>query len=166
MAPGLVRHPLPRRRPTGSELNAIAIRMLRPSDAGALAASADGVFDNAVDPALAAEFLADPRHHMAAAFDGERIVGIASGVHYLHPDKPVEFWVNEVGVAPAYQDRGIGRALMRALFAHARALGCTEAWVGTEHDNRAARRMYAAVGGVERGMVLVGFELDDESIFK
>ena len=32
----------------------------------------------------------------------------------------------------------------------ARALGCVEAWVLTDYDNLPARRLYAAVGGVER----------------
>ncbi|HJR73012.1 MAG TPA: GNAT family N-acetyltransferase [Luteimonas sp.] len=128
----------------------VSIRLLALSDIAALATVADGVFDDAIQPALMEEFLTDPRHHMVAAFDGGQIVGMASAVHYLHPDKPPELWVNEIGVAPDYESRGIGRALLRALFAHARSLGCAEAWVGTEHDNLAARRMYAAVGGAER----------------
>lgn len=140
----------------------VSIRLLTASDAAALVAVADGVFDDAVDPAYAAEFLADPRHHMAAAFDGGRIVGMASAVHYVHPDKPPELWVNEIGVAPAYESRGIGRGLMRALFAHARTLGCVEAWVGTERDNRAARRMYAAIGGAENDMLCIAFDLNDK----
>jgi ribosomal protein S18 acetylase RimI-like enzyme len=36
-----------------------------------------------------------------------------------------------------------------ALFEHARELGCTEAWVLTESDNTAAKRLYASVGGME-----------------
>ena len=39
-------------------------------------------------------------------------------------------------------------------------LGCKEAWLGTEASNTAARRLYAAVGGVEESMVYVTFELD------
>ncbi|MCL1634124.1 GNAT family N-acetyltransferase [Luteimonas sp. SX5] len=140
----------------------IAIRLLTPADAEALVSAAPGVFDHEVDPALAAEFLSDPRHHMATAFDGPTVVGMASAVHYVHPDKPAEMWVNEVGVAPTHEGRGLGRAMLRALFERARALGCREAWVCTERDNRAARRMYAAVGGAEQEMVYVTFALDDE----
>jgi len=140
----------------------VSIRLLIASDAAVLVAVADGVFDGIVDPGYAAEFLADPRHHMVAAFDGERMVGMASGVHYVHPDRPPELWVNEIGVAPAYEGRGIGRSLLRVLFAHARTLGCAEAWVGAERDNRAARRMYAAVGGEEKDMLCIAFDLGDE----
>lgn len=124
---------------------------------------APGVFDNPVDPRWTAEFLADPRHHMAVALlDGE-VVGMASGVHYVHPDKAPELWVNEIGVAPNHQGRGLGRRLLAALFARGRELGCSEAWVGTEHGNIAARRMYAAVGGVEQSMVYITFDLAEPS---
>jgi aminoglycoside 6'-N-acetyltransferase I len=84
-------------------------------------------------------------------------------VHYVHPDKPPELWVNEVGVAPSHQGHGIGRSLLRALFAHGRALGCAEAWLGTEESNAAARRLYASVGGEEGMMVYVSFDLAAEA---
>lgn len=127
----------------------VALRVLGHGDAAVLHDVAPGVFDNPVDPRLTAEFLADPRHHLVVALDGTLVVGFASGVHYVHPDKPPELFVNEVGVAPAYQRRGIGRLVLRALLERARALGCTEAWLGTEVSNTAARALYAALGGEE-----------------
>ena len=103
------------------------------------------VFDHRVDPALAREFLADPRHHLVVACAGTTVVGMATALHYVHPDKPTELWINEIGVAPAYRRRGIGTRLLEALFAHGRAIGCREAWLGTEESNLAARRLYAKV---------------------
>lgn len=135
------------------------IRILGAADAPILDRVAPGVFDNAVDPRWAAAFLADPRHHLAVALVDDLVVGMASAVHYVHPDKPPELWVNEVGVAPPHRRKGIGRRLMEALFAHGYALGCREAWLGTEADNIAARRLYAAVGGQEEPMVYVTFRL-------
>ena len=35
------------------------------------------------------------------------------GVHYVHPDKAPELWVNEVSIAPAYRGRGLGKAVMK-----------------------------------------------------
>ena len=137
----------------------LTIRMLSPDDAVLLSRVAPGVFDNAIDPRWSAEFLADSRHHMAVALDDGYVVGMASAVHYVHPDKPPELWVNEVGVAPSHQQQGIGQQLLRALFARGRELGCTEAWLGTEVDNAAARRLYMAVGGNEEPMVYVTFDL-------
>lgn len=139
------------------------IRMLSSSDAPVLSNVACGVFDNAVDAHWTAQFLSDPRHHMAVAVLEGQVVGMASGVHYVHPDKAPEFWVNELGVAPTQQRQGIGKRLLQTLLARARTLGCTEAWLGTEETNVAARRVYAAVGGHEQPMVYVTFQLSDEA---
>jgi len=137
----------------------LTIHMLGPGDAKLLDNVASNVFDNAIDQRWTAEFLADPRHHMAVAIDDGQVVGMASAVHYVHPDKPPELWINEVGVAPSRQRQGIGQQLIRALFVRGREVGCTEAWLGTEEGNAAARRLYAAVGGNEQPMVYVTFEL-------
>jgi hypothetical protein len=46
------------------------------------------VFDNPIDADLTAEFLGDARHHLAVAIDDGLVVGFASAIHYVHPDKP------------------------------------------------------------------------------
>ena len=135
------------------------IRMLGPADAKVLDCVAPGVFDNAIDPRWAVEFLADPRQHMAVALLEGQVVGMASALHYVHPDKAPELWINEVGVAPSQQGKGIGKRLLETLFARGRSLGCAEAWLGTEEGNVAARRLYAAAGGKQELMVYVTFEL-------
>ena len=133
--------------------------MLGPADAPVLGRVADGVFDNPLDARWCAEFLGDPRHHLAVAMADGLVVGMASAVHYVHPDKPPELWVNEVGVAPTHQREGIGRKLLAELFAHGRALGCSQAWLGTEESNVAARRLYGSVGGEEAPMMHITFDL-------
>jgi aminoglycoside 6'-N-acetyltransferase I len=140
----------------------ITVRILNPDDAAVLDRVAEDVFDGPVNARWAAEFLGDPRHHLAVAVEGELVVGFASGVHYVHPDKPPELWVNEVGVSPAQRNRGVGRRLLAALFERARAIGCAQAWVGTERANAPARRLYTAVGGVEEpeDFVIVTFRLN------
>jgi ribosomal protein S18 acetylase RimI-like enzyme len=86
------------------------------------------------------------------------VAGFASVVHYVHPDKPQpELWVNEVGVSPAHQNRGVGKALMHALLKAAGDTGCAQAWVLTERNNQPARRLYKAVGGEE--IVMFSFKL-------
>ncbi|HEX6535852.1 MAG TPA: GNAT family N-acetyltransferase [Gemmatimonadaceae bacterium] len=141
---------------------AIDVRVLGPADAAVLERVAPDVFDGPVDPHWTAEFLADPRHHLAVAIDDGVVVGMASGLHYVHPDKPPELWVNEVGVTPTHQGRGVGRRVLAALLAHGHALGCVEAWVLTHRENTAARRMYAAVGGMDADApLLISFALDD-----
>jgi ribosomal protein S18 acetylase RimI-like enzyme len=139
------------------------VRVLGPGDHAVLAAVEPDVFDNDVQPQLAAEFLADPRHHIAVACHEARVVGFASAVDYLHPDKPPELWVNEVGVAPAYQGKGLARRLLQALFEVGRAAGCRQAWVLTERSNAPAMALYRAVGGHEAADETVMFEFRLES---
>ena len=125
------------------------IRVLGPGDEALLSDAVPGVFDHAVVPALAREFLADPRHHIAVAVVDGRVVGFASAVHYVHPDKPAELWINEVGLALAFRRRGLGRQLLQTLFRLGTALGCAEAWVLTDRANLGAQALYASVGGTE-----------------
>lgn len=136
------------------------VRLLGDGDLAVLDKVADGVFDERVDPALWAEFLADPRHHLVVALDAAVVVGFASGVHYVHPDKPPQLWINEVGVAPTHQRQGVARALLDVLLGVGRRLGCSEAWVATDEDNVAARATYRSAGGEETtNMVMVTFPL-------
>ena len=126
----------------------IDVRLLDRSDASVLERVAPGVFDNAVDGRWTAEFFADGRHHLVVAADGDLIVAMASAVHYVHPDKPPQLWINEVGVAPSHQGRGIGRRLLDRLVQLAGDLGCTEAWVLTDRANIIAQRLYESAGGL------------------
>ena len=140
----------------------VTIRLLKPADAPVLDRVAPDVFDYDVDPHWTAVFFADPRHHLAVALAGDVVVGMASALHYVHPDKQPELFVMEVGVAAPYQRQGVGRRLLDALFEHGRTLGCKEAWVATETDNVAARGLYAAAGGREEEMMYYTFRLSPE----
>jgi aminoglycoside 6'-N-acetyltransferase I len=127
----------------------VVIRWLRSGDEGVLATVAPDVFDDAVDPDLTREFLADPRHHIVVALVAQLVVGFASAMDYIHPDKPRQLFINEVGVSETWQNRGIGRRLVQEMIGLATNLGCTYAWIGTERHNLSARRCYAAAGGNE-----------------
>lgn len=148
---------------------AIDIRILGRGDEGVLLNVAPDVFDNPLDPELTREFLADPRHHIAVAIEDGLVVGFASGVDYVHPDKPRELWINEVGVAPAYRRRGLGKAVLQALLDAGRTRNCTAAWVLTDRSNEAATALYASVGGTEGAddsspnNALVGYSFELES---
>jgi aminoglycoside 6'-N-acetyltransferase I len=139
----------------------VEVRVLGPADAKLLENVAEGVFDDPVIPAIAAEFLNDPRHALCVAIVDGVVAGMASGVRYVHPDKPSEFWINEVGVAPAFQGQGLGKQIMTELLAHAKREGCREAWVLTDDDNVAARALYRAAGGdAGSPQLMITFRLD------
>jgi aminoglycoside 6'-N-acetyltransferase I len=139
----------------------IEIRLLGPGDIEVLDRVAPDVFDGPVDPRWARAFLDDTRHHLVVAIDDGTVVGMASAVDYVHPDKAPQLWINEVGVATSHRRRGIARRLLDALLAHGRTLGCTEAWLGTEEDNVAARRLYEGAGSKPERFVLYSFPLEE-----
>ncbi len=138
----------------------IAVRMLEKGEEAILAHVAPAVFDNDIEPDLARDFLADPHHHIAVAIDKGVVVAFASGVDYIHPDKARELFVNEVGTAPTHRDRGLGKAVLGALLARGRAVGCKIAWVLTDSDNKPARALYAALSGKELTLDTVHIEFD------
>ncbi len=127
----------------------IEIKILGSGEESILANVAPEVFDHAIDLERTREFLRDARHHLAVALDGELVVGMASAVDYIHPDKPAELWINEIGVVPTHRRRGIGKRLLMTMFDLARELGCTEAWVLTNRANIAAMHLYQALGATE-----------------
>jgi ribosomal protein S18 acetylase RimI-like enzyme len=144
-------------------MNAIEIKILNHNDMDLLKNVDRDVFDNAIDLQRAAEFIADPRHHLAVAIDDDLAIGFVSAVHYVHPDKPhPELWINEIGVATTHQRQGVGKQLMNAILAVGRELGCETAWVLTERENTAAMSLYAAIGNPEppSNCVIFSFHLD------
>jgi GNAT superfamily N-acetyltransferase len=138
----------------------ITVKVLSSSDLPLLLNVADDVFDNPVDESFAHEFLADPRHHIVVALSDGVVIGFASAVHYIHPDKPTELWINEVGVADVHQGKGIGKAIMKELLHLGKQLGCVNAWVLTDRSNAAANRLYKSVGGQVAEGDTVMYEFD------
>jgi ribosomal protein S18 acetylase RimI-like enzyme len=123
------------------------LHQLGPGDAALLAGAE--IFDNPVDPALAAAFLADPAHLIVVARQGEALVGFVSGTILRHPDKPPALFIQELGVEAPARRQGIATALMAAIRALGRARGCTASWVATEGDNDVARSTYRHLGAQE-----------------
>lgn len=157
------------RRIVGERGNAVAIKIkvLQRSDERILMNVAAEVFDNPINAEFTREFLEDNRHHIAVAIDDGLVVGFASGVDYMHPDKPPELWINEVGLAPTHRRRGLGKAVLKALLEVGRARNCKVAWVLTDRTNAAAMALYTSVGGAEgadglsKAMLGYSFDLTD-----
>ena len=121
------------------------VRRLGPGD-GPVVVRAAALFDQPPRPRETRRFLASEDHHLVMAFvDGEP-VGFVSGYELVHPDKAVEMFLYELGVAEAARRRGVGRALVEALATIARERGCRGMWVLTDADNEAARTTYRRAG--------------------
>lgn len=120
----------------------IEIRQVRPGDERLFDRIADDVFDEPVAADRLSAYLAEPNHIMLVALIGGEIVGQCAAVIHRHPDKVTELYIDEVGVAPKLHRQGIARKMLERMFDIGRERGCGEAWVGTEPDNLAARRLY------------------------
>ena len=142
---------------------AIEIRKLGPGDEAVLGKVAPGVFDEPIRPDLAERFLATPNYRIFVALDGDLVVGMVTGFTHFHPDKDEEFFVNELGVDDDYRRQGIGERLLRTILAEAKAMGCAQTWLGTEHVNAPALALYRKVltgKDTEEAMSVFTFELD------
>lgn len=145
----------------------LSYRLLNLSDAKVLENVVGDVFDDLIDEDAARAFLEDPNHLLVAAMDNAndgQIVGFVSAVRTFHPDKKApELWINEIGVAPPFQRRGVAKQMMTRLFEEARKQGCREAWVLTDKENEAALALYNAAGGAApTEHVMVEFDLAKE----
>lgn len=140
------------------------IKIFSSDDLHLLLNASDDVFDNPVNESFAREFLADPRHHIVVALVDNVVIGFASAVHYIHPDKPPELWINEVGVAESHQGKGIGKAIMNEMLKLGKRFNCVNAWVLTDKNNVAANGLYKSVGGniSDEGTVMYEFATNDE----
>jgi aminoglycoside 6'-N-acetyltransferase I len=128
---------------------AFTVRRMRAGDEAAFQSIAPDVFDEPVVPERLAAYLREPGHIMVLAFEGDLVIGQCAGVIHRHPDKATELYVDEVGTASTHRRQGVARAMMDELFAWGRALGCEEAWLGTELDNDAANALYRGYRPVE-----------------
>jgi ribosomal protein S18 acetylase RimI-like enzyme len=137
----------------------IEIKRLSERDAAILDRVADDVFDEAVDPKRLRTYLAAPGHLMLVALANGEVVGQVAAVIHRHPDKPTELYIDEIGVTPALQRQGLARRMLDEVFALGKALGCEEAWVGTEHDNLPARGLYQSRGAAAEPFVMYVFKL-------
>lgn len=136
---------------------AFAIRRAGRGDEAMFARFDPDVFDHEIAPDRLAAYLAAPGHLMVVAIEDGLVVGQCAGVVHRHPDKPTELYIDEVGTAATHRRRGIARAMLAELIGWGREMGCEEAWVGTEPDNVAARRLYEDLGTRIAGDPAEGF---------
>ncbi|MGI1661422.1 GNAT family N-acetyltransferase [Palleronia sp. KMU-117] len=130
-----------------------------PQDAALFGRVAEDVFDNPIDPDLLRRYLASPTMHIVLALQDDLLVGFCSGLVHFHPDKPEDFFINELGVARAWRRQGIATALIHATCDLARGLGCRQAWVVAEPTD-AAMGFYRSLKVPQTGTNLAMFTFD------
>ena len=132
------------------------LRVAGPNDVALFENVHEDVFDDVIQPDLLRSYLADPRLHLVVAINDGQIIGMVSGMHYHHPDKPPEMWLNELGVAEPFRRRGIATALVRAMGDVGRDLNCTALWVLADPTDM-AEGFYTSLGWERMGDRLAMF---------
>ena len=77
------------------------------------------------------------------AYDGERLVAVATIMREPEPDGPGDWRIRGVATEPDARGRGFGRAVIEACLAHARAHGGTVVWLNGRVPSEA---FYRALG--------------------
>ena len=102
-----------------------------------------------VTPEYMAALLADGRHWLVAALDGDRPVGFALAYELMRLDGTgPKVFLYEIGVVEEWRRRGVGRGIVERLKQLCRERGCQTMFVPTDEANVAAMHLYAATGGV------------------
>ena len=128
-------------------MDEITIHRCVPGDEGLLDQIAEEVFDDPIDHAKLTHYLSQPGHHLFVAIEKGVVVGQLTALSYQHPEnRPGDFYIDEVGVSPSTRRRGIATRLMAAALTLGKQLGCAEAWLGTEINNREAQAFYESLG--------------------
>lgn len=94
------------------------------------------------------KFLEDPNNGLFLAFSDKHVVGFLTAHKLQRLDKKTaEVLLYEVAVAPEYQQRGIGKALIGKVREWAKELHADNVWVLTNRSNAAAMALYQSAGG-------------------
>jgi ribosomal protein S18 acetylase RimI-like enzyme len=136
-------------------MSEVVVRRIGPDEAAVVHRAAH-LFDKTPRDDATRRFLDADDHHLLLAFVEDEPVGFVSGVELTHPDKGVEMFLYELGVAEGARRRGVGSALVEALAALARERGCRGMWVLTDEDNPVAIATYRRAGAAkdERNLLL------------
>ena len=131
--------------PAPASPSSVQIDVLRESDAARCAELEQLLFPGD-DPWSERAFRDELRagHPYLAARDGELLVGYA-GLGFVAGPPEAEAEIHTIGVDPAHQRRGVGRALLRGLLTVADELGAT-VFLEVRTDNAAAQALYEAEG--------------------
>ena len=126
----------------GTVITSVRIERVGPGDSALLDCVAPGVFTEKIEARWLEAYLAEPLMLLVVAREDSVVVGQAKCAIHRHPEKPADGYVDDVRVSPAYQRRGIARAMLAEIERWAREKGCADLWLATEPGNTGAQALY------------------------
>jgi len=120
---------------------------------------AEEVFDAELDPQRLASYLESPGHLMIIAVCEKQVVGQVAAYVHRHPDQAPDLYIDNLGVAPPFQRRGVARRLVDEVLAWGKTLECHQAWIVTDTENNGARALYEGAGAPAEPIVMFSYKL-------
>ncbi len=139
----------------------ISFHHITPENRALLDAVDEDVFDHGITPERLDAFLAAPGHALVVAVEDRVVVGHARGIVHVQPDRASDLYIDNLGVAPDQQRKGIATRLVRELVEWGKARSCTYAWVATEPDNDVAIAFYNAQRFERQTIEFFGSSIED-----
>lgn len=118
---------------------------------------ADDVFDDEISAELLQAVLDHGQLLLTAIFD-DAVVGQLQAMIQHHLDGPPQLYIDNLGVSPLHQRRGIARRLIQEVSLWATELGCQEAWIVTDLDNHEANALYQSIGAQRSTVALYSLD--------
>ena len=116
-----------------------------------------------IDAIVRAAAAGDATRSLVAEVEGDPRIIASAELHQLEPVRCRHVGVLSVGVAPAFQHHGLGRALMTALIDHARDRGLLRLELYVRADNERALALYRSLGFAQEGTRARFVRADDGS---
>ncbi|NKL39704.1 GNAT family N-acetyltransferase [Rhizobium leguminosarum bv. viciae] len=126
---------------------------------GLLENIAEEVFDQELNAQRLATYLKSSGHLMIIAVCEKQVIGQVAAYVHSHPDRASDVYIDNLGVAPPFQRRGVARRLLDEVLAWGKTLDCDQAWIVTDTGNNAARALYEGRGAAAEPIVMFSYKL-------
>ncbi|TCA35203.1 GNAT family N-acetyltransferase [Rhizobium leguminosarum bv. viciae] len=126
---------------------------------GLLENIAEEVFDQELNAQRLATYLKSSGHLMIIAVCEKQVIGQIAAFVHSHPDRASDVYIDNLGVAPPFQRRGVARRLLDEVLAWGKTLDCDQAWIVTDSGNNAARALYEGRGAAAEPIVMFSYKL-------
>ena len=114
----------------------------------------EDIFDEKVDSHRLAAMLKEQNNILLVAKNEGVVIGQVLAVIHIHPDKPTELYIDNLGVSEKFQRRGIATRLLEQLYIIGVERGCEVVWVATEPENEPAIKFYDSLNLAARKVVV------------